>query len=143
MKMSPELSTATPSGLSSPEPTRLPGEPSIGALSTRLAWVSAMRRSAPSTATPSGPANPEARVVWLWSGLTSTTRAGRQVVARPVGAVARLARASRRRPLVASLMTLLLVSLVGGVAGVTWKWLEANTNARKATDKAQEAQFQE
>jgi WD40 repeat protein len=62
-------------------------------------------------------------------------REGKQVLARPVGAVARLARACRRRPLVASLVTLLLVSLLGGVAGVTWKWLEA-------TAKAQEAQFQ-
>jgi WD40 repeat protein len=62
-------------------------------------------------------------------------REGKQVVARPVGAVARLARACRRRPLVASLVALLLVSLLSGVAGVTWKWLEA-------TAKAQEAQFQ-
>jgi WD40 repeat protein/serine/threonine protein kinase len=69
-------------------------------------------------------------------------REGKQVVARPVGAIARLARACRQRPLVASLVTLLLVSLLGGLAGVTWKWTEANANARKATDKAQEAQFQ-
>jgi WD40 repeat protein/serine/threonine protein kinase len=62
-------------------------------------------------------------------------REGKQVVARPVGAVARLARACRRRPLVASLVTLLLVSLLGGVAGISWKWLEA-------TNKAQEARFQ-
>jgi WD40 repeat protein len=69
-------------------------------------------------------------------------RAGKQVVARPVGAVARLGRACRRRPLVASLVALLLVSLLAGVAGITWKWLEANANARQATAKAQEAQFQ-
>jgi serine/threonine protein kinase len=69
-------------------------------------------------------------------------REGKQVVARPVGAVARLARACRRRPLVASLVTLLVIALLGGVAGITWKWLEANANARRATDKAQEAQFQ-
>jgi WD40 repeat protein len=60
---------------------------------------------------------------------------GKQVVARPVGAVARLARACRRRPLVASLVTLLLISLLGGVAGISWKWMEA-------TNKAQEARFQ-
>jgi WD40 repeat protein len=41
------------------------------------------------------------------------------------------------------LVTLLLVSLVGGVAGVTWKWLEANANAQQAIDKAQEALYQE
>jgi eukaryotic-like serine/threonine-protein kinase len=51
---------------------------------------------------------------------------GKQVLARPVGAVARLARACRRRPLVALLVALLTASLFGGLAGVTWKWLEAN-----------------
>jgi hypothetical protein len=30
------------------------------------------------------------------------------------------------------------MSLLGGVAGITWKWLEANANAQQATDKAQE-----
>jgi WD40 repeat protein/serine/threonine protein kinase len=69
-------------------------------------------------------------------------REGTQVVARPVGAVARLARACRRRPLITSLITLFLVSLLGGAVGITWKWLEANANARQATDKAQEAQFE-
>src|SRR5262249_52908876 len=69
-------------------------------------------------------------------------REGKQVVARPVGAAARLVRACRRRPVVASLVTLLLVSLLGGVAGISWKWTEANANARQASDKAQEAQFQ-
>ncbi len=53
-------------------------------------------------------------------------REGKPVMARPVGAVARLARACRRRPLVALLVALLAVSLLGGLAGVTWKWLEAN-----------------
>jgi WD40 repeat protein/serine/threonine protein kinase len=69
-------------------------------------------------------------------------REGKQVLARPVRTVARLARACRRRPLVASLVALLLVSLLGGVAGITWKWLEANAKAQQATDKAQEARFQ-
>ena len=48
------------------------------------------------------------------------------MVARPVGAVARLARACRRRPLVALLFALLAISVFGGLGGVTWKWLEAN-----------------
>jgi WD40 repeat protein/serine/threonine protein kinase len=76
-------------------------------------------------------------------------REGRQVVARPVGAVARFARASRRRPLVALLLALLAASLFGGLAGVTWKWLEANeqrdladANASQAIDEKSEAQFQ-
>jgi WD40 repeat protein len=76
-------------------------------------------------------------------------REGKQVMARPVGAVARLARACKRRPMVALLLALLTVSLFGGPAGVTWKWLEANeqrdladANARQAIDKEREAQFQ-
>ena len=53
-------------------------------------------------------------------------RYGKQVFARPVGTVARLARACRRRPLVALLVVLLAASLFGGLGGVTWKWLEAD-----------------
>jgi WD40 repeat protein/serine/threonine protein kinase len=64
---------------------------------------------------------------------------GRQVAARPVGAVARLARACRRRPLVTSLLALLTVSLVGGLAGVTWKWLEANEQRDRADLEARQA----
>ncbi len=62
-------------------------------------------------------------------------RNGKQVVARPVGAVARLARACRRRPLVALLLALLAVSLLGGLAGVTWKWLEANEQRDLANEQ--------
>jgi WD40 repeat protein/serine/threonine protein kinase len=69
-------------------------------------------------------------------------REGRQVVARPVGAAARLARACRRRPLVTLLLLLLAVSLFGGLAGVTWKWLEANEHARQATYEQHESRFQ-
>jgi eukaryotic-like serine/threonine-protein kinase len=76
-------------------------------------------------------------------------REGRQVAARPVGAVARLVRACRRRPVVALLVVLLAVSLLGGLAGVTWKWREADeqrdrasANARQALDEKREALFQ-
>jgi WD40 repeat protein len=76
-------------------------------------------------------------------------REGKQVVARPVGAVARLARACRRRPLVAILLALLTVSLFGGLGGVTWKWLEANeqrdladAHARRADAEKQAALYQ-
>ncbi|HKB39844.1 MAG TPA: protein kinase, partial [Gemmataceae bacterium] len=76
-------------------------------------------------------------------------REGKQVVVRPVGAVARLARACRRRPLVALLLALLTVSLLGGMAGVTWQWLEANeqrdlanAHARQADDEKQAALYQ-
>jgi WD40 repeat protein/serine/threonine protein kinase len=76
-------------------------------------------------------------------------RQRKQVVARPVGAVARLARACRRRPLVATLLALLTFSLVAGLGGVTWKWLEANeqrdlaiANARQADQEKKAAQYQ-
>jgi hypothetical protein len=45
-------------------------------------------------------------------------RAGKPVAARPVGWGARLARACRRRPLVALLVGLLTASLFGGLVGV-------------------------
>jgi YD repeat-containing protein len=83
-------------------------------------------------------------------------REGKQVMARPVGAAARLARACRRRPVVALLVALLSVSLLGGMAGVTWNWLEANeqrdlanaharladAHARRADAEKQAAQYQ-
>src|SRR5262249_41560064 len=76
-------------------------------------------------------------------------REGKLVAARPVGAVARLARACRRRPLVALLLALLAVSLFGGLSGVTWKWLEANeqrdlayAHARQADAEKQAALYQ-
>jgi WD40 repeat protein/serine/threonine protein kinase len=76
-------------------------------------------------------------------------REGNPVAARPVGRGARLARACRRRPLVALLVGLLTVSLLGGLGGVTWKWLEADEqrgqaehNARRAIAEKREAQLQ-
>ena len=62
-------------------------------------------------------------------------REGQQVMARPVGAGARLIRAGRRRPLVTLLLALLAVSLLGGLAGVTWKWLEANEQRDLANEQ--------
>src|SRR5262249_6201830 len=59
-------------------------------------------------------------------------REGKQVAARPVGSAARFARACRRRPLVALLLTLLTTSLFGGLAGVTWKWLEVDAEKQTA-----------
>jgi hypothetical protein len=76
-------------------------------------------------------------------------REGKLVMARPVGAVARLARACRRRPLVTLLLVLLTVSLFGGLGGVTGKWLEANkqrdlanAHARQADAEKQAALYQ-
>jgi eukaryotic-like serine/threonine-protein kinase len=62
---------------------------------------------------------------------------GRQVAARPIGSGARLARACRRRPVVALLPGRLTASLFGGPWGVTRKWLEADANARQADDEKQ------
>ena len=69
-------------------------------------------------------------------------RTGKPVTARPVGRGARLARACRRRPLTALLLGLLTVSLFGGLAGVTWKWLEANAQRDLADAQRREALFQ-
>ncbi len=66
-------------------------------------------------------------------------REGKPVAARPVGAVARLVRACRRRPLVALLFILLTLSLFGGLGGVTWKWLEANAEKQAALYQAYRA----
>ena len=67
-------------------------------------------------------------------------REGQHVIARPVGAVVRIARAGRRRPLVASLLALLAISLLAGLGGVTWKWLEANDQRDLANVSARQAE---
>ena len=69
-------------------------------------------------------------------------REGKPVAARPVGSAARLARACRRRPLVALLLGLLTASLFGGLAGVTWKWRKAESNLREADRQRVEANQQ-
>ncbi len=53
------------------------------------------------------------------------TRGGAARSGRPHGWPARC----RRRPLITLLVTLLAASLLGGLAAVTWKWLEANAHA--------------
>jgi hypothetical protein len=66
---------------------------------------------------------------------------GKPIQARPVGTPARLLRWCRRRPLVALLLVLLTLSLFGGLAGVTWKWLEANNEKREAQFQAYRARI--
>src|SRR6516225_3297947 len=69
--------------------------------------------------------------------------AGKPVRARPVGMAEKALKWVRRNPLAALLLALLSVSLVGGLAGVTWKWLEANEQRDQANDKTREAKYQE
>jgi tetratricopeptide (TPR) repeat protein len=57
---------------------------------------------------------------------------GRPINARPIGPLTRARMWCRRHPLPAALATLLVVSIVGGFAGMTWKWREADRNATRS-----------
>ncbi len=65
--------------------------------------------------------------------------AGRPILARPVSRVERLGRWAKRNPSLATLSAVALMLAVAGVSGVTWKWREAERNAKLAEAKAQEA----
>jgi WD40 repeat protein/serine/threonine protein kinase len=67
---------------------------------------------------------------------------GQPIVARSASTVTRLLRWCRRRPLIASLVTLVVVSFLTGFAGVTWQWREANEQRKLADRNAQEAERQ-
>jgi WD40 repeat protein len=58
---------------------------------------------------------------------------GRPILARPVGVVGKAVRWCRRQPLAAGLLAGLLMAILAGLAGVTWKWLEAD-DARAVAD---------
>jgi len=58
--------------------------------------------------------------------------AGEPVRARRVGPIERAARWSRRNPAVAGLMAAFMLSLMAGLAGVSWKWREADEAGRQA-----------
>jgi WD40 repeat protein len=62
--------------------------------------------------------------------------AGRPIQARAVGSSERLWRWCRRNPRVAGLVAALFLVLAGGLAGVTWKWLEADRQRGQALDEA-------
>jgi WD40 repeat protein/serine/threonine protein kinase len=68
--------------------------------------------------------------------------AGKPVRARPVGMPEKALKWVGRNPVPALLLALLTMSLLGGLAAVSWEWLEANANARRAIDEKSEAQFQ-
>jgi WD40 repeat protein len=57
---------------------------------------------------------------------------GEPVRARPVGAAERVGRWCRRYPLVAGLLAALFVVFVVGVAGISWKWREADLRREEA-----------
>jgi serine/threonine protein kinase len=59
---------------------------------------------------------------------------GRPIRARPVGWPERLARWGLRHPAVAVLAALVVVVLLGGFAGVSWKWHEAEQQRRRAEE---------
>jgi tetratricopeptide (TPR) repeat protein len=57
---------------------------------------------------------------------------GIPILARPVSRAARAAMWCRRNKALASLATLLMLALLGGSAGVAWKWREADRQRNKA-----------
>ena len=57
---------------------------------------------------------------------------GMPILARPVGATTRMWMWCRRNKALAALTALLMTALVGGLAGVTWKWREADHERAKA-----------
>ncbi len=58
--------------------------------------------------------------------------AGLPIEARPVGRMTRFVKWCRRNKAVAALAALVVASVVGGFAGVAWKWREAVAEGRKA-----------
>ena len=67
---------------------------------------------------------------------------GEPITARPVGVMERGWRWSKRNPALAALSVLLLVSLVGGVSGIVWKWREAVANFDLASKNEADAKQQ-
>jgi len=61
---------------------------------------------------------------------------GKPIHARPIGRIARGARWVKRNPSVAALSALVVIVAMAGLAGVTWKWREAQSNARSAEREA-------
>ncbi|HWE36491.1 MAG TPA: tetratricopeptide repeat protein [Isosphaeraceae bacterium] len=60
--------------------------------------------------------------------------AGEPIVARPVGPATQALKWCRRHPLPAALATSLVLAVLGGLAGVTWKWREAAREAAKSAE---------
>jgi WD40 repeat protein len=64
---------------------------------------------------------------------------GEPVHARPISKAERTWRWCRRNPVVAALLAALLVVFAGGLAGVTWRWQEADIRRREAEENQQQA----
>ncbi len=62
---------------------------------------------------------------------------GRPILARPVGRVESCWRWCRRNPIVASLVVALALVIVFGFVGVSWKWLESDSQRRRAMGLAE------
>jgi tetratricopeptide (TPR) repeat protein len=60
--------------------------------------------------------------------------AGEPIAARPVGRVMRLWMWGRRNPAITGMATSLALALVGGLAGTTWKWREAEHRKTELTE---------
>jgi serine/threonine protein kinase/Tfp pilus assembly protein PilF len=68
---------------------------------------------------------------------------GKPIVARPVRAWERGVKWARRRPAVAALLLALLLVLSGSVPGLTWLWLRADTERRRAEQNLAKSQAAE
>jgi tetratricopeptide (TPR) repeat protein len=66
--------------------------------------------------------------------------AGEPIRARPTGAVERLRRWCRRKPTLAGLVGGLVLTLVAGIAGVSWQWSRAEANLRAARSERDRAE---
>ena len=67
---------------------------------------------------------------------------GEPILARPTGPLGRTWRWCRRKPLIVALTAALILSLLGGFAGVTWQWIRAERQTLVAQGNADRAERQ-
>ena len=77
---------------------------------------------------------PKRRYASAWALAEDLSRwlEGKPITARPVGPLPRAGMWCRRNPLPAALAGLLVIALLGGLAGIVWKWREAERERNKA-----------